>query len=204
MLSHHKEAFYKAADRLVCWIGLREPNPLAEKWIGRGGVPKGIDCKAKTSDNPSFKFSGLVVSPTLRPEAFKPDSLDTAEDKWCEFAPHDKLPSGYSCVTDGPEKGLVKKNGSPIFADYDLMAICKAGPDGRLARTTKHEEGALFIPIRRELNAAFGVPMIQHGAEFMWNKGVGAREREFVLWFGPKRQFRQDISSMPTTPDKWH
>ena len=39
--------------------------------------------------------------------------------------------------------------------------------------------------------------MVQYPTEFMWDQGVGAREFEYVLWFGPGRRFNRGASSMP-------
>ena len=58
-----------------------------------------------------------------------------------------------------------------------------------------------FEDIRAEvepkLNVALSVPMIQHGTEFMYPDGVGARESEFVVWFGPGHRAHRWPSSMP-------
>src|SRR2546429_7629979 len=84
MRQDHMQVFFEAAQQCTCWIGLREPNPLADKWIGKPGyIPKCENCKAKTADNPSFQFAGLVVAPTLRPEAFRRETLSAAIDA-CE------------------------------------------------------------------------------------------------------------------------
>ncbi len=83
MRRDHMDVFFKVAEQFGCWIGVREPNPLADKWIGKSGyVPKGLNCKAKTSDNPAFRFAGLVVDPTARPEAFTKETLPDAKDTW--------------------------------------------------------------------------------------------------------------------------
>src|SRR4051794_32480819 len=94
MKPEHKEIFFKAADQFNCWIGLREPNKLADKWIGKPGFrPKGINCSAKTADNDFHKFSGLVIDPFLSPDAFKPATLNEAKEKWTtKFLVGNKLP----------------------------------------------------------------------------------------------------------------
>jgi hypothetical protein len=198
MLSQHKVVFFDVAQRLTCWIGLREPNPLSDRWIGRpGGVPKGETCKAKTADNQAFRYAGLVVDPTRCPEAFKPASLAAATSTWNQFSRGGRLPPEFTCVEDGPEKGLVKLRGSYIFADYDLMAVNRAGEGGGFLTTSQLEQRRLFEAVKPALNRGLRVPMIQHGPEMMWQQGVGGREFEYVLWFGPGRRFNRWPSSMP-------
>ena len=44
MRRDHMDVFFKVAEQFECWIGVREPNPLADKWIGKSGyVPKGLN-----------------------------------------------------------------------------------------------------------------------------------------------------------------
>jgi hypothetical protein len=194
------DVFYKAAEECTCWIGVREPNPLSDKWIGRAGyVPKGVNCKAKTSDNPTFALAGLIVDPTMRPEAFKRETLATAVDTWNKFLVGDRLPGGFTCVATGPERGLVKYHGAAIFADYDLMAISRSNEKGEMLFTTPAQQEELFAKVEPLLRQGLRVPMIQHGTEFMWAGGVGAREFEWVLWFGPGRRLNRGPSSMPKT-----
>ena len=97
----------------------------------------------------------------------------------------------------GPEAGLLKLNGSFIYADFDLMALLRSNEQGEFLETSQAEQRQLFQNVAPALNRGLRAPMIQHGAEFMWNKGVGARESEFVLWFGPGRSFQRSPSSMP-------
>lgn len=204
MLSQHKEAFYYVANELWCWICLREPNPLSDQWIGKFGfVPKSLACKAKTSDNPDFRFKGLVVDPVLCPEAFikKEDAIDTWKHK---FLHNGRLPDGFTREKDGFEKGVLKYNGSKIHADFDLMLLLKAEKNGERATTTNEEENKMFPLVQKLLNEKLGSKMIQHGTEFQYLEGVGARESEFVYFFGPKRQFLSSISSMPVKPGTTH
>src|SRR5712691_4759840 len=100
MRPDHAQVFFDAARQCTCWIGLREPNPLADRWIGRPGyIPKGENCKAKTADNPTFPFAGLVVDPTTRPEAFEAETLAAAVDTWNhKFLKGGHLPGGFTCA----------------------------------------------------------------------------------------------------------
>lgn len=199
MKETHKNVFFTVAQQFTCWIGLREPNELSAKWIGSPNcVPKMEACKAKSADNPSHRFGGLVVDPTLCPDAFMPRSLHTAITTWQQkFLKGFSLPPGFFRAENGPEAGLVKFNGSAIYADFDLMAINRSTPSGDFLPTTLPEQEQLFVMVAPMLNQGLGAKLIQHGAEFMWDKGVGARESEWVLWFGPGRRFRQTPSSMP-------
>lgn len=199
MRQTHKNVFFAAAQEFTCWIGLREPNALSVKWIGMPRhIPKGEECKAKTADNATHRFGGLVVDPVVCPEAFKRTSLQAAVNTWQQkFLKHGRLPSGFSRAETGGEKGLVKFNGSAIYADFDLMALTLSNSNGDFLHTSRSEQEELFAKVEPFINRGLGAKLIQHGAEFMWDKGLGARESEFVLWFGPGNRFRQTMSSMP-------
>jgi len=199
MREAQKEVFFAAAEQFTCWIGLREPNPLAEKWMGLAGyTPKSMACKAKTADNPSHRFGGLVVDPTKCPGAFKPESLKDATETWTrEFLVGGQGPPMFTVVASGNELGVVKLQGKSLYADFDLMAINRASAEGQFLFTTLAEQKELFDKVEPFLNRGLSAPLIQHGAEFMWDQGVGAREFEYVLWFGPKRKFQRSPSSMP-------
>jgi hypothetical protein len=176
MLQPHKDIFFFAANTFNCWIGLREPNELSDPWIGKQGyTSKSMTCKAKSADNPSSKLTaGLVVNPVIRPEAFLDESLSVAKKKWEEFS-NGGLPSGYIC----DEKGFVRYHGLK-----------------RAKNLRKHV--AVLV------NNKIGCKMIQHGSEFEWKGGVGARESEQVYFFGPNRQFKVAMSSMPTKAGTMH
>ena len=199
MRRDHEETFLGAADKCTCWIGLREPNPLSDRWIGRAGyIAKPESCKAKTADNPQFRLAGLVVDPIVEPAAFKRGTLYQAVDTWkTKFLVGGRLPTGYSCVSTGPEKGLVKLDGSAIFADYDLMTIVRSNDRGDWLFTSEAEQRTLFATLEPLLARGLGMKMIQHPTEFMWKGGLGARETERVLWFGPGRRRYDGVSSMP-------
>ena len=198
MRADHREIFLRVAAQHTCLIGVREPNPLAERWIGRAGcAPKSVRCKAKTADNPGFPFAGLVTSPELRPEAFTGASLKLAQESWRKFSHHGQLPMGFTVTTEGLEKGLVRERGQLIHADYDLMALNRSDAQAKFLPTSQQQQEELFRKVHPDLNAAFGTDMIQHGAEFMWIGGVGARARELVIWFGPGGRIIAGPSSMP-------
>jgi len=80
-----------------------------------------------------------------------------------------------------------------IHADFDLMYICKAGNIGEAIRTSREDAKLIFRPVQEFINLRIGSPMIQHGPEFDY-EGVGAKDEEWILNFGPCRNFS---SSMP-------
>jgi len=195
-----RTVFFKTAAEFMCWIGLREPNPLSLPWVGREGfTPKPESCKAKSADNPGYQFAGLVVDPTKVPDAFTVHTRQLAIDTWKNkfLVGGKELPPYYSVVEIGRERGLVKLNGSAIHADFDLMSIVRSNDKGEFLPTSETEQEKLFKNVGPALNRGFGSPMIQHGAEFMWKGGIGARESEYVLWYGPGLRFNRWPTSMP-------
>ena len=136
--------------------------------------------------------------PTVRPDAFKKETLASAVDTWNEkFLKGGRLPPGFACAQAGPERGLVRFAGAAIFADYDLMAISRADQRGEMLFTSEAQQAELYGRVEPLLRQGLQVPMIQHPTEFMWEGGVGAREFEWVLWFGPGHRFNRGQSSMP-------
>ena len=195
-----RNVFFKAAQQYNCWIGLREPNPLSMQWVGKPGyTPKPESCKAKSADNPRFPFAGLVVDPTKCPDAFMPNTRQLAIETWSHkfLIGGRMLPPGFTVVEIGRERGLVKLNGKAIHADFDLMSIVRSNAQGEFLPTSQAEQAELFAQVGPALNQGFGEPLIQHGAEFMWNGGLGARASEFVLWYGPGNRFNRFPTSMP-------
>lgn len=193
MKREHHKVFLEAAQRFNCWIGLREPNALADKWIGRAGyMPKSSKVKAKTADQWDHPLAGLVVDPTLCPEAFSAGARKRAAGNWT-------LPTGATVVREGAQKGLVMLDGKGIYADFDLMCLVKADERGEMAYTTGSEAMALHVKVARFINTRLRVPMIQHGPEFDPSfGGVGAKESELILYYGPGGKSRAGHSSMPT------
>ncbi|MBS1643757.1 MAG: hypothetical protein JST36_01850 [Bacteroidetes bacterium] len=208
MYPNHRDAFFKAADKLNCWIGLREPNELSLDYIGKGGyTAKNEKCKAKSADDPAHQYKGLVVSPEICPEAFKPGSLSVAKEKWKLFAAN--MPFGFTVNKDG----LVKYQGKSIHADFDLMYTTKADSNGKMMFTSSSDAKRLEIEVAKFINNLLGTEIIQHGAEMAWGGDfsdpknpvpVGAKASEDIFSFGPKRQFRIDHSSMSADSAKWH
>ena len=123
-------------------------------------------------------------------------SLSGAIDKWRKFAYGDQLPPGFTCVGSGFEKGILKYANCAIHADYDLMFINNADKSGNMIFTSTEDQNVLYFHVHRHLNMRLGTPLIQHGPEFAWEGGVGAADRELVLYFGPGRKYDQATSSM--------
>jgi hypothetical protein len=67
------------------------------------------------------------------------------------------------------------------------MAISWSNERGEMLFTDQAQQAELYAKVEPLLRQGLGVPMVQHPTEFMWDKGVGAREFEYVLWFGPGR-----------------
>ena len=217
MRESHRQIFHQVAQELQCWIGVREPNPLADKWMGTNGcVPKMSRCKAKTADNADFQYAGLVVDPTICEEAFKATSLQAALNSWRKLLiplmqfktgrelviprpgqERSCLPVGFTKIETGPQQGLVQFNDSFIHSDYDLMAVNRSNESGEFLQTSRSEQAALYEKAGPMLNRGLGTPMVQHGPELDWDQGVGAKEFEMIFWFGPGNRFNCQPSSMP-------
>ena len=225
MLHRHKEIFFNIAQQFNCWIGVREPNELADRWVEQPRyIAKPLSCKPKTADNANDKVGGgLVVNPLLRPQAFTDGSREDAIKIWKKFLipfsrfnppffqrrtafkPETlqerfalKLPEGYRCIEDGKKKGLVTLDGCFIHADYDLMTILQADGQGNRSATSIDQTKVLAKTVVPILNNRFGFKLIQHGSEMEWRGGIGARDSEDIWWFGPKNQFLSNKSYMPT------
>lgn len=202
MIEAHRQVFSDVATEQSCWIGVREPNPLADRWIATGTcVPKSQACKAKTADSDTFLYAGLVVDPGTRPEAFQRVTLPRARAKWQKFLQGGRIPPGFSIVEQGPERGLVHYMGRRIVADYDLMALLESNADGDRLHTGPAQLRGLVQRVVPAVNRALGVDMIQHGPEFDPDfDDLGAAAREWVLWFGPGGRLARHESSMPAAP----
>src|SRR5882724_9163351 len=85
MRANDKQIFLDAARRFQVWILVRRTNRASLEYIGKPGfVPKPIDCKAKTADENigRYKLAGLVIDPTGREAAFKPERFQDAVKCW--------------------------------------------------------------------------------------------------------------------------
>jgi hypothetical protein len=212
MRTDHKHIFSTVAQKLRCWIGLREPNALAERWFySLGFIPKPQICKAKTANNPDSPYGGLVVNPYKLPEAFRDsNSLAKAQQIWDKFT-FGGLSYGFTCN----DAGILLLNKCGIYSDYDLMYISEADKYGKhqfsvsnvydglarnirpVERNQRRTDYELFHLVQWEINLALGIPMIQHGAEFNYGD-MGAAANEHIFYFGPSGEFEVGYSSMST------
>lgn len=192
MIADHERIFLNIADKLQCWILVRKPNDLLERWFGKlvGGrwecIAKPATIKAKSADNAQHALGGLVVNPELCPEAFSPSRRDKAIQIWREW----KQPAGITSVKEGPWRGLVLLRGKAIFPDYDLFDIHYASEDVKKVTVpwlSRRQAADLRNVITRAFNTSAGIDMIQHGPETFW-PGMGTTGKEELLVFGPGRQ----------------
>lgn len=199
MEARYQVAFYQAADEHQCWIGVREPNLFARRWIGKSDcAPKPKYCEAKTADNPAHRLAGLVVNPHTAGKAFGDQSVVQAKATWDQWIAKrgGRLPPGFRETDGGEEMGLVRLYGYALYSDFDLMAVDNCNDRGERFFTSRSEQRAAYVKVRRSVNRSLGIPMIQHGPEFDYPR-VGARSSERVWWFGPGRRLEVGSSSMP-------
>lgn len=118
------------------------------------------------------------------------------------------MPTGGMGTTDGKDKGLLRVYGKAIHADYDLMVVytmedefgsheVSRGVDLKKTRSRAYKRDVhLYRKVATAINTRLVVRMIRHGTEFMYD-GLGAKEKERILWFAPSRRHWLGWSSMP-------
>jgi hypothetical protein len=85
MRTADKQIFLDASRHFQVWILVRRTNRASLEYVGKPGfVPKPINCKAKTADNDlgAQKLAGLVIDPSGREAAFKPERVQDALKCW--------------------------------------------------------------------------------------------------------------------------
>jgi hypothetical protein len=158
VLTSHMPYFAAAARQFNCHILVRKTGRASLSWVGkRGYTGKRADMKAKTADRNTGArpVAGLVCSPTLRPDAFTKERLESALKIWNDPANHiaqlvslPNNPRGFDhqqpprgCSTpyllqtapNHPHYGCVALVEAGlltpryIHGDYDLYAIIPAG-----------------------------------------------------------------------------
>ena len=215
MNPEYKDAFWKAASKYRCWIAVREPNPFSYRWIGEPNhTPKPVCCKAKTADNGSHPFAGLVVDPNICKDAFR--DTTAAMKSWDEAFPNG--PKGpYVVSTTRAHRGKLMYSGPKtkyacgafLHSDFDLMTVVpvdekgsKIGSYGHVpkpqpGRDTPDYEGDakkldwLATQIGQTINGLLNTPVIRHGPEFLY-WGLGAAASEYLIWFGPDGEYKWD------------
>ena len=213
MLECHIDIFKDATTKAkyqrdyVACILVRDTNVASLKFIGLSGFrPKPIECKAKTANAHGHRFSGLVVSPLMLPEAFRPNDLINAKKNWLDF--EKVMRSRSNCWTvrqDGDLRGCVELNGKLLHGDYDLFDVIPV-PKSELAPGNKlkwnRKVGHLAAietlngqasyrtwgidPVKTYVNSKVRSPMVQHGAAMQFS---GEFEQN-VHVFTPDRTYR--------------
>ena len=174
MRPQDKSVFLEAAGKFQVWILVRRTNVASLQYIGRAGyTPKRIDCKAKTADlnSKNFQLAGLVVSPIIHPNAFKPSKTQKAREAW--EAMNQLIGSTYSVEMNANSRhyGGLKLGNCYIHGDYDLydiIDITQAHRNLALVETLlgqPHRRGPKVLAVEEFVNAKIGSPMIQHGGE---------------------------------------
>ncbi|MCC6512079.1 MAG: hypothetical protein IT423_23480 [Pirellulaceae bacterium] len=194
MRSVDKAVFLQAAREMNLWILVRRTNPASLEYIGRVGyTPKPIDCKAKTADlNVGLcNSAGLVVDPTVQPQAFSPSKREKALDEWRRSSPGMLASGRYTVDKSSPKTtGLVMLNGMFLHGDYDLYDIINPEDAHRNLAAVEtllgqpHRRGANFTRVQSFINSRIGAPMIQHGGEMQYTD----HSDQAVDAFGPNGQ----------------
>jgi hypothetical protein len=184
--------FSQVANALQAWILVRGTNAASLEYIGRSGyVPKPIECKAKTADAEKHSLVGLVVDPTIEPQAFSDSRLAKALSAWEDFVPElRKDQSPYSVIQrpGAPDHGAVTLSGNKIHGDYDLKGVILVGQESRNLSAVEtlngqvHLRGPLFYKIKERVRAGIGVDMIQHSSE----EGYADHSDDLIDVFGPE------------------
>jgi hypothetical protein len=174
MRPQDKLVFLEAARHFQCWILVRRTNRASLPYIGQARyTPKRIDCKAKTADRdvPPYKLAGLVVDPTIHPDAFNPAKSQKARNAWENMGAF--VGSVYTVDRDPKSQhyGCLMLHGSYIHGDYDLYDIIDVTqPHRNLAAVETllgqpHRRGPKVTQVEEYINSRIGTPMIQHGGE---------------------------------------
>ncbi len=174
MRPQDKTSFLDAARQFKVWILLRRTNPASTQYIGKDGyTPKRIDCKAKTADSDisPYELAGLVVDPTIHPNAFKPKKLQSAKDCWAGMQPLSASTYVVDTNTKSKHYGCLQFQGSYIHGDYDLYDIIDITQAQRNLAVVEtllgqpHRRGPRVRTVQDFINSRIGSPMIQHGGE---------------------------------------
>jgi hypothetical protein len=191
MRTQDKAAFLDAARQFNVWILVRRTNPASMKYIGKQGFsPKRIDCKAKTADLDiaPYELAGLVVDPTIHPNAFKPKKLPTAKGFWAKMQPLSATPYTVDANAKSKHYGCLQIQGRYIHGDYDLYDIIDVTQAQRNLAAVEtllgqpHRRGPKVLTVQEFINGRIGSPMIQHGGEAQH----ADHSEQSIDAFGPK------------------
>ena len=174
MRPQDKSVFLEAASQFQVWILVRRTNVASLRYIGKPGyTPKRIDCKAKTADLDSkgYSLAGLVVSPEIHPNCFKPGKVQKAKDAWESMSPLIGTVYTVESNSRSPHYGCLKLGNSYIHGDYDLYDIIDITQAHRNLASVEtllgqpHRRGPKVLTVQKFVNNRIGSPMIQHGGE---------------------------------------
>jgi hypothetical protein len=187
-----KRVFLDAASHFQVWILVRRTNPSSFEYIGKPGfVPKPINCKAKTADKDlgRYKLAGLVIDPTDREDAFKPERFRDALKCWEDT--RELIGEGLFTVDRDDRSrhcGCLMLQGDYIHGDHDLYDIIDitqahrnlAGVEVLLGKP--HMRGSKVLRVQEFVNSRIGSPILQHGGDAQF---LSEHRSEPIDAFGP-------------------
>jgi len=174
MRTNDKRIFLDAARHFQAWILVRRTNRASLEYIGKPGfVPKPINCKAKTADENLGRYllAGLVIDPTGREAAFKPERYQNALKCWKET--QQLLGKVFTLDQDASSVhcGCLMLQRNYIHGDYDLYDIIDITQAHRNLAAAEvllgqpHRRGPKVLAVQEFVNSRIGSPMLQHGAD---------------------------------------
>ena len=186
-----KQVFLNAARQFQVWILVRRTNPASLEYIGKPGfVPKPIHCKAKTADENlgRYRLAGLVIDPTGREAAFKPERFADAVKCWKDTK--QLLGKVFTVDQDATSLhcGCLMWNGNYIHGDYDLYDIIDITQAHRNLAAVEvllgqpHRRGPMVLTVADFVNSRIGSPMLQHGGDVQF---LSEHRAEPIDAFGP-------------------
>ena len=118
--------FSRVARHLRLWVLVRWTNSKSIQWIGNKHpryryIPKPIDCKPKTADRDSGskKVAGLVIDPTVHPDAFeKASKQEGAPKEWKKFLAEQGVQDSADLTILNPKRSTV-----PLRKIHELGAV---------------------------------------------------------------------------------
>jgi hypothetical protein len=192
MRATDKQIFLDAAGHFQVWILVRRTNRASLEYIGKPGfVPKPINCKAKTADQNfgRYTLAGLVIDPTGRETAFKPERFQDALKCWKDT--QQLLGKIFTVDRDAssPHCGCLMLQRNYIHGDYDLYDIIDITQAHRNLTAVEvllgqpHRRGPKVLTVQKFVNSRIGSPMLQHGADAQF---LSEHRSEPIDAFGPK------------------
>ena len=191
MRTPDKQIFLAAARNFQVWILVRRTNPASLEYIGKPGfVPKPIHCKAKTADKDigSQQLAGLVIDPSGREAAFKPERVQDALKCWKDTQQLLGTVFTVDQAASSRHRGCLMWQKSYVHGDYDMYDIIDIAQAHRNLAAVEvllgkpHRRGAKVLEVQEFVNSRIGSPMLQHGADAQF---LSEHRAEPVDAFGP-------------------